>query len=341
MSHDRSRSRAHAAGHSHAPADFGRAFAAGVGLNAAYVAAEAGFGLYADSLALLADAGHNLFDVLGLLLAWGGAALAKRPPAGRRTYGWRGATILAALANGLLLLVAVGGIGWEAVRRFADPAARPRVPGLTVVWVAAAGVAVNAATALLFARGRKGDVNVRGAFLHMAADAAVSAGVVLAGLVMRFTGALWVDPAVSLAVAAAIFAGTWGLLREAFALSVQAAPAGLDVGDVRAFLRSRPGVAGVPDLHVWAMSTTETALTAHLLKPPAPGRGAGDGLAESPDELPDDDAFLAALTDELHARFGVDHVTVQLHRRPAPGRPRACAGPAAGSAPPDRRPAGG
>ena len=216
--------------HDHAPADYGRAFALGVALNVGYVAVEAGYGFWSGSLALLADAGHNLSDVAGLLLAWGGYALAKCPPTDRRTYGWRGATVLAALANGLLLLVAVGAIAWEAVGRFADPAP---VPGLTVVAVAAVGVVVNTVTALLFFAGRKGDVNVRGAFLHMAADAAVSLGVVVAGLLIRYTGADWLDPATSLLIAAVIFAGTWGLLREAFDLSVQAAPAGVDVAEIR------------------------------------------------------------------------------------------------------------
>ena len=289
--------------HDHAPTDYGRAFALGVALNVGYVAVEAGYGFWSGSLALLADAGHNLSDVAGLLLAWGGFALAKRPPTDRRTYDWRGATVLAALANGLLLLVAVGAIAWEAVGRFADPAP---VPGLTVVAVAAVGVVVNTATALLFFAGRKGDVNVRGAFLHMAADAAVSLGVVVAGLLIRYTGADWFDPATSLLIAAVIFAGTWGLLREAFDLSVQAAPAGVDVAEVRRFLLSRPGVEDVHDLHVWAMSTTETALTAHLLKP------LRDGAAD------DEDAFLADLTDELHDRFGVEHATVQIERRHDP-----------------------
>ena len=210
-------------------------------------------------------------------------------------------------------MVAVGAIAWEAVGRIADPAP---VPGLTVVAVAAVGVVVNTVTALLFFAGRKGDVNVRGAFLHMAADAAVSLGVVVAGLLIRYTGADWLDPATSLLIAAVIFAGTWGLLREAFDLSVQAAPAGVEVAEVRRFLLSRPGVEDVHDLHVWAMSTTETALTAHLLKP-LRGGVAGD-----------EDAFLADLTDELHDRFGVEHATVQIERR---RDPRLCRQAAPGS----------
>ena len=289
--------------HSHAPADYGRAFAVGIGLNVLYVAVEAGCGFWSGSLALLADAGHNLSDVAGLLLAWGGFALARRPPTDRRTYGWRGATNLAALANGVLLLVAVGAIAWEAVGRFVDP---EPVPGLTVVLVAAVGVAVNTVTAMLFFAGRKGDVNVRGAFLHMAADAAVSVGVVVAGLLIRWTGADWIDPVTSFVIAAVILAGTWGLLRESFDLSVQAVPKGVDVAAVRAFLLARPGVTDVHDLHVWAMSSTETALTAHLLKPLSDG-GTGD-----------EDAFLADLTDALHDRFGVEHATVQIERRHDP-----------------------
>ncbi|MFH5804651.1 cation diffusion facilitator family transporter [Alienimonas sp. DA493] len=293
----------HSHAHSHAPADYGRAFALGVALNVLYVAVEAGYGFWSGSLALLADAGHNLSDVAGLLLAWGGFALAKRPPTDRRTYGWRGATNLAALANGLLLLVAVGAISWEAVGRFSNPA---DVPGLTVVLVASVGVVINTVTAMLFFAGRKGDVNVRGAFLHMAADAAVSVGVVVAGLLIRWTGADWIDPVTSLVIAAVIFVGTWGLLREAFDLSVQSVPAGVDVPAVREFLLSRPGVEEVHDLHVWAMSSTETALTAHLLKPLSGG------------ENGDEDAFLADLTGALHDRFEIEHATVQIERRHDP-----------------------
>ena len=289
--------------HSHAPANYGRAFALGIGLNVLYVAVEAGYGFWAGSLALLADAGHNASDVLGLLLAWGGYALAKLPPSETRTYGWRGSTILAALLNGLILLVAVGAIAWEAVRRFSEPAV---VPGLTIVAVAAVGVVINTATAFLFFKGRKNDINIRGAFLHMAADAAVSVGVVVAGLLIRYTGADWIDPVTSLVIAAVIFWGTWGLLRESFDLSMQAAPRGVDVAAVRAFLLDRPGVTDVHDLHVWAMSTTETALTAHLLKPPS-GEGAGD-----------EDEFLAETTRELHDRFGIEHATIQIERRHDP-----------------------
>lgn len=277
--------------HTHAP-DFGRAFAWGVALNAAFVAAEAGFGLAADSLALLADAGHNAGDVLGLLLAWWADRLSRRLPTPRRTYGLRRSSVLAALANAALLLVAVGAIAWEAVRRLHQPP----VAGGTVVAVAAIGVAVNAATALLFFAGRRHDLNVRGAFLHMAADAAVSAGVVAAGLVMRATGWAWLDPAVSLAIVAVITAGTWGLLRESLDLALDAVPAGIDPAAVRAYLAGLPGVAAVHDLHIWGMSTTATALTAHLVRPC--GRL--------------DDALLARARRELHDRFGIGHVTIQV-----------------------------
>ncbi len=279
----------------HAPASFSRAFAAGAALNVAFVAVEATVGLRAHSLALLADAGHNLTDVLGLLLAWGAAWLAGLAPTARRTYGWRRSSILAALANALLLLVAVGGIAWEAVRRLGAP--EPVASG-ALVWVAALGVAVNTATALLFMRGRADDLNVRGAFLHMAADAGVSLGVGAAGLVIGTTGWLWLDPAVSLAIAAVITAGTWGLLRESVDLALDAVPEGIDPAEVRAFLATQPGVAGVHDLHVWAMSTTEAALTAHVVRP----------------EAGTDDAFLHDAVHALHERFGIDHATIQVER---------------------------
>ena len=289
-------------GHDHGPKDYSRAFAIGIALNVGFVVAEASFGILSDSLALLADAGHNLSDVLGLLLAWGAAALSKRGATARRTYGWRGSSILAALANAVLLLVAVGGIAWEAVRRFQEPGP---VSGQTVIWVAAVGVAVNTATALLFMAGRKGDLNIRGAFLHMAADAGVSAGVVIAGIAILFTGWDWLDPAVSLVIAAVILVSTWGLLRESVNLALDAVPAGIDVHAVEAHLRGLPGVEGVHDLHIWGMSTTEAALTVHLLKP----------------DPRDDDALLARVTNEFHDRFEIEHLTVQWERG---GDPRPC-----------------
>ncbi len=281
--------------HAHGAPSANRAFAVGVGLNLGFVLLEAGFGLWANSLALLADAGHNLSDVFGLLLAWGASYLAARPPTARRTYGLRRSSILAALLNAVLLLVAVGGIAWEGVRRFGHP---EPVAGGAVVGVALAGVVVNSATALLFLRGREHDLNVHGAFLHMAADALVSVGVVAAGLVIRFAGWAWVDPATSLLVVAVIAAGTWGLFRESLDLALDAVPAGIDPAAVRAYLAGLPGVAAVHHLHVWAMSTTEVALTAHLVKP--------DGRL--------DDALLTRAAEELRERFGIAHATLQLEQ---------------------------
>ncbi|MBE7157108.1 MAG: cation transporter [Rhodospirillales bacterium] len=282
-------------GHNHAPKDFGVAFAVGTALNVGFVAVQVVFGLFAHSLALLADAGHNLGDVLGLLLAWWASHLVKTKPTERRTYGLGRSSILAALANAVFLLVACGGITWEAVRRFSDP---EPVAGGTVVWVAALGIAVNTATALLFLRGRKEDLNVKGAFLHMAADAAVSAGVVVAGIVILYTGWHWLDPVTSLAINAVIVWGTWGLLRDATNLALDAVPTGIDPDEVRAYLENLPDVTAVHDLHIWALSTTQTALTAHLVKPDA--------------EI--DDGLLARTCAQLHERFGIAHATIQLER---------------------------
>ena len=284
--------------HTHGPSHYGRTFAIGIALNLAYVVVEAGFGFWDNSLALLSDAGHNLSDVIGLLLAWGGFALARIPPSPARTYGWRGSTILAALFNALLLLAAVGAIVWESLRRLFETG---EVPGTSMIVVAAVGVIINTATALLFLRDRHHDLNIRGAFLHMAADAGVSLGVVVAGLVIRQTGWHWVDPAVSLAIAAVIFMSTWGLLKESMNLAMQAVPPGIDPEEVQSYLASVPGVTQVYDLHIWAMSTTETALTAHLVKP----------------TVSDDDALLCQLQKELHDRFGVEHATIQIVRTPA------------------------
>lgn len=284
-------------GHSHAPANFGRAFAIGTALNIGFVGVEATYGLISGSVALLADAGHNLSDVLGLLIAWGAATLAKRSPSGRYTYGLRSSSILAALLNALLLLVAIGVIAVEAVQRFADPSP---VAGTTVMVVAGVGILVNGATALLFMSGRKGDLNVRGAFLHMAADAAVSAGVVLAGLAIVLTGRTWIDPVTSLAIVAVVAIGTWGLLRDSVNMSLHAAPSGLDPEEVGAFLEAQDGVAGIHDLHVWPLSTTETALTVHLLVPAGyPG-----------------DKFCAEIAAALKKRFAIHHTTIQLETDP-------------------------
>ena len=283
----------HAHGHHHVPVDPTRAFAVGVALNLAFVIAEVAFGIRADSLALLADAGHNFSDVVGLLFAWGAVALASRRPSTRFTYGLRGSTILAALGNAMLLLLATGGIVWEAILRLGAPAP---VAGTTVMGVAAAGVAVNLGTALLFLKGRDNDLNVRAAFLHMAADALVSVGVIVTGFVMLRTGWLWLDPAASLAIAVVILVGTWELLRESVQLALHAVPAGVDPAAVRRHLCALPGVAQVHDLHIWGMSTTETALTVHLVMP---GGHPGDD-------------FLAGLCDEIHHRFGICHSTVQV-----------------------------
>jgi cobalt-zinc-cadmium efflux system protein len=280
-------------GHSHAPASFDRAFAIGIGLNIAYVLAEAGAGLWTGSVALLADAGHNLSDVLGLAVAWGGATLAKRGPTKRFTYGFKGSTILAALLNALLLLVALGAIALEAVQRIGDP---PPLAGLTVSAVAGIGILVNAFTAWLFASGRKGDVNVRAAYLHMLSDAAVSAAVVVAGAVIWATGIGWIDPVISLVIAALIFWQTWGLLRETVEMSLSAVPRGIDYDAVEQALAALPGVTGIHDLHIWPMSTTEPVLTAHLLMPLG---------------LPNDD-FLAQAQAMLHNRFGIGHTTLQV-----------------------------
>jgi cobalt-zinc-cadmium efflux system protein len=290
-SHDKA---AHAhARHSHAPADFGTAFLIGIALNTAFVVIEFVFGVIGNSVALIADAGHNLSDVLGLVVAWIGAVLARRPPSARYTYGLKGAPILAALFNAVLLLVGVGAIAWEAVHRLFAPAP---VAETTVMIIAGIGVIINTITALLFMSGRKGDLNVRGAFLHMAADAAVSAGVVLAALVILLTGWLWLDPAMSLLIVAVIVWGTWGLLRESLALSLAAAPAHIVPEQVRTYLVALPGVAGVHDLHIWAMSTTEIAMTAHLVMP-----GGHPG-----------DAVLAGIVAELKHRFGIVHATLQI-----------------------------
>lgn len=286
-------------GHSHATRSYTRAFAVGVALNLTFVVAEVVYGLRANSLALLADAGHNFTDVLGLLLAWGAAILARRLPTVRRTYGVRRFSILAALGNGLLLLVAICALAWEAFSRFRHP--EPVSPGI-VMWVAAVGIAVNGITAFMFASGRKADVNIRGAFLHMAADAAVSATVVIAGIVIALTGWLWVDPAMSLVVVVVIAVGTWGLLRESIDLALDAVPREVNPTTVESYFLNLPGVKEVHDLHIWGMSTTEVALTAHIIKP----------------ALADEDAFLAAVCKELHNRFGIEHATLQIERGHGP-----------------------
>lgn len=265
-------------GHSHAPADFGRAFAIGIILNSAFVVIEAGAGFLTGSMALVADAGHNLSDVLSLLIAWGASRLAKRPPSARFTYGFKSSSILAAMLNAAILLVALGAIAIETIRRLFDPA--PVEPG-PVMLVAGIGIIINSFTAFLFMRGRKGDLNIRGAYLHMVADAAVSAGVVVAGLLIAVTGRNWIDPVTSLIIIIVIAHGTWGLLRDSVKMSLLAVPDGIDESDVRSTLETLPGVSRVHHLHIWPMSTTETALTAHLVMPDGhPGDGFLKNAAE-------------------------------------------------------------
>jgi len=290
---------AHAAGgHTHAPVDFGTAFALGVGLNVLVVLLEFGFGVFGHSVALIADAGHNLGDVAGLIAAWIAAVLVRRRPSARFTYGLRGSAVLAALFNAVLLLIAIGAISWEAIQRLAHP---EPVAGLVVIVVAALGIVLNGATALLFARGRKGDLNVRGAFTHMAADAAVSAGVVVAGVLILLTGWLWVDPVVSLLINVVVVWMTWSLLRDSIRMSLGAVPDAIDPQAVRGFLEAQPGVASVHDLHIWSIGTTETALTAHLVMP---AEVAGD-------------AFLHHVAKGLEDDFGICHATLQIEQGPA------------------------
>ena len=290
MSHDH-QSHTHG-GHGHLSANYGRAFAIGISLNLAYVAGEAIAGIVSGSLALLADAGHNLGDVLGLGMSWGAAVLGRRHPSGRFTYGLRSSSILAALANAIILLVVTGGIAWEAILRITNPV--PVASGI-VIAVAAAGIFINGGTALLFASG-SADLNIRSAFLHLAADALVTAGVVVTGVAIWSTHWLWLDPAVSLVVSAVIVFGTWGLLKSAIGLALNAVPEGIDASAVRSHLLALPGVTGLHDLHIWGMSTTETALTCHLIMPDG---HPGDGM-------------LSAITQQLHHRFGIEHATIQI-----------------------------
>jgi cobalt-zinc-cadmium efflux system protein len=290
-SHGHDHSHGHA-GHSHAPDSFGWAFAIGASLNTAFVIAELIFGYAANSLALISDAVHNLSDVIALLLAWGAMWLSQKRPTQRHTYGYRRASILAALFNAGLLLVAVGGIVVEAVDRLNNPAP---VAGMTVILVAALGVAINGGTALLFMRGRHGDLNIRGAYLHMAADAGVSLGVVVAAFIIMATGWLWLDPAISLVIAAVVFWSGWGLARDSVNLALDGVPRSIELASVADYLGELQGVTEVHDLHVWAMSTNETALTAHLVRPGGT-----------------DDAFLHGVCEELAHRFNIHHATLQI-----------------------------
>jgi cobalt-zinc-cadmium efflux system protein len=292
----------HDHGHSHAPASFGVAFAVGTALNIALVIIQAVCGVLANSVALLADASHNLGDVIGLLIAWGASSLTRRPPTARYTYGLRSSSILAALINAIVLLLVTGGVAWEAILRLGHP---EPVASRTVMAAAAAGLVINGGVAMLFMSGRKGDMNIRGAFLHMLADAGLSFGVLVSALIIELTEALWLDPLASLGISGVIVWGSWGLLRDALDMALHAAPKTIDTTDVRRFLTVLPGVARIHDLHVWSMSTTETALTCHLV---TPGGHPGD-------------AFVADVALELSRAFGIGHVTLQIEL----GDGRACA----------------
>ncbi len=293
IGHSHDHAHAPGGGHAHAPADFGRAFLIGIILNTGFVILEATYGWLSGSMALIADAGHNLSDVLALLLAWGASVAAKKPATSRFTYGYKSSTILAALANAGLLLVAIGAIAFETFNRMAEPAP---VQGMTMVIVAGIGIAINAGTAMMFMRGRQHDINVRGAFLHMAADALVSLGVVIAGFAILMTGALWIDPVVSLVIVAVIAWGTWGLLKDSVEMSLLAVPKGVSESGVRGYLAGLDGVTEIHDLHIWPMSTTETALTAHLVMP-----GGHPG-----------DAFLREVAEELEHHHHISHTTLQI-----------------------------
>ncbi len=293
MSHNHTHDHHH--GHSHSPANYGFAFGFGIVLNTIFIIIEVVFGILGDSLALLADAGHNISDVLGLAIAWIAVWLGKKAPSEKRTYGYKRSSILAALFNAVFLLVAIGGIAWEAIHRFSD--AQP-VAGKTVIIVALVGILINTLTALLFMTGSKHDLNIRGAFLHMAADALVSLGVVIAGVVILWTGWLWLDPLVSLLISVVIFFGTWGLLKESLNLSMDAVPAGIDVNAIKDYLSKIPTVEEVHDLHVWGMSTTEAVLTVHLIR----------------SVIDDNDVMLQKLTKELHDQFRIEHATIQIEK---------------------------
>ncbi|MDA0818714.1 MAG: cation diffusion facilitator family transporter [Proteobacteria bacterium] len=298
--HSQSQSHSHdhshrAGGHSHAPANFGFAFAIGIALNGAFVIVEAIYGFLSGSMALVADAGHNLTDVLALMLAWGASVAAKKPASPRYTYGFKSSTILAAMANAMLLAIAIGAILFETMHRLLEAAP---VEGMTMVVVAGIGIAINTFTALMFMRGRKNNLNIRGAFLHMAADALVSLGVVIAGVAILYTGQIWIDPVTSLIIVAVIAWATWGLAKDSIKLGLHAVPDNVDEAKVRAFLTKCEGVSEVHDLHIWPMSTTETALTVHLVVPNGyPG-----------------DSFLHSIGHKLKHEFGINHSTIQIER---------------------------
>lgn len=292
--HDGGEDRSHRGlgGHSHAPKNFGARFAVATALNAALVILQVVYGVLAHSTALLADAGHNFGDTFGLLLAWGAHVLARREPTEKFTYGFRSSSILAALLNAMILLIATGAIAWEAVLRLQNP---PEIAAGAVIVVAALAAVLNGFSAWLLMSGQE-DINIRGAVLHMAADAMVSVGVVVGAVVIVFTGWNWVDPVVSLLISAVIVWGTWGLLRQSVTMSLQAVPRGIEPRSVRAYLETLPGVVSIHDLHIWPMSTTETALTCHLVIPGAQH----------------DDAFMQRICEELNRRFEIGHATIQI-----------------------------
>jgi len=279
--------------HSHEISNYNRSFAIGIALNVVFVIVEVGYGLFADSLALLADAGHNLSDVVSLLLAWGASALAGKAATSTRTYGFRKATVMASLISAIMLMVVLGGITWEAVGRFVQP---KLVDGQTVIVVAAIGVVINTLTALLFVKGQKHDLNLRGAFLHMAADAAVSLGVVVAGIFITFQGLLWIDPVISIVIVVVIFVGTWNLLRESLDYAIDAVPKGTDIDGIRNYLETIDSVVSIHDLHVWPLSTTEVALTVHLV--------VNNSCL--------DNDFLLQIQQNLHENYGIEHATMQV-----------------------------
>ncbi len=287
-------------GHSHSPKDFGRAFLIGITLNTGFVLVEAIYGFISHSMALVADAGHNLSDVLGLAMAWGAATLAKRAATKSHTFGLRRSSILAALFNAIFLLVSIGAIAWESLRRLFEP---DSVAAWTVIWVSLIGIVINTVTALMFISGGKDDLNIRGAFIHMAADAAVSAGVVIAGVIILYTNWAWVDPVVSLIIVVVILIGTWGLLKDSLNLALDAVPEGIDTEAIRKFLLSVPGVTNVHHLHIWGLSTTETALTVHLV------------LSEP--QL--NDEILKTINHELLEDFKIAHTTIQFESAPCEG----------------------
>jgi cobalt-zinc-cadmium efflux system protein len=291
--HDHSHNHGH--GHSHAPANVGFAFGFGIILNTIFIIVEIIYGILGDSLALLADAGHNVSDVLGLIIAWIAVWLGKKAPTAKRTYGYKRSSILSALFNAVFLLVAIGAIALEAIQRFSSP--QP-VAGKTVIIVAIIGIVINALTAVLFMSGRKKDLNIRGAFMHMAADAVVSFGVVVAGFVILWTDWQWLDPLVSLVISIVILIGTWSLLKESINLSLDAVPEGIDISKIKDYLRNLPTILEVHDLHVWGMSTTDTALTVHLIR----------------SEIEDNDVLLQKLTKDLHDKFDIEHATIQIEK---------------------------